>query len=160
VSEAACKQAVQKFYDWYVPRMLREVRVSARDQALLTQPRSFSPELRRRLAEDAAAAAKSPNEIVGLDFDAFTNSQDPASRYVAKKAYRAGKGVWVEVHSVYDGKVSPGPSVIPELVLSRGRWTFVNFHYPAQEDAPATDLLKVLQQLREDRRHPAKGSRS
>lgn len=153
-TEAACRNVAQAFYDWYVPRMMREVRVSARDQALMTRPRDFSLELRRRLAEDGAAAAKSPDEIVGLDFDPFVNSQDPASRYVAKRVYRVGKSYRVEVHGIVDGKVNAAPDVIPELVPSRGRWTFMNFHYPAEGTEPNTSLLEVLRVLRESRREP------
>lgn len=158
-TEAACRKAVQEFYNWYVPRMMREVRVSARDQALMTRPRNFSPELRRRLAEDGAAAAKSPDEIVGLDFDPFVNSQDPASRYVAKRVYRVGNGYRVEVHGVIDGKANAKPDVIPELAQSRGRWTFVNFHYPAEGAEPKTDLLNVLRVLRNSRGTPARPTR-
>ena len=155
-SEAACRNVVQEFYNWYVPRMMREVRISARDQALMTRPRNFSLELRRRLAEDGAAAAKSPDEIVGLDFDPFTNSQDPTSRYVAKRAYRSGKGYRVEVHGIIDGKANAAPDVIPELMQSRGRWMFVNFHYPAEGNEPKSDLLGVLKQLRDARRKPSR----
>jgi hypothetical protein len=157
-NESACRKVVQEFYHWYVPRMMREVRISARDQALITRPRNFSLELRRRLTEDGAAAAKSPDEIVGLDFDPFTNSQDPASRYVAKRVYRSGKGYRVEVHGIINGKPNEAPDVIPELVQSRGRWMFVNFHYPAEGKEPKSDLLGVLKELRDARRKPARRS--
>lgn len=151
--EAACRRAVQEFYDWYLPRLMREVRVTAREQALNARPQNFSAELHRGLAEDLAAAKKNPDEIVGLDFEPLVNSQDPAAKYVAKKVSRAGKGYRVEVHAVVDGKASEHPDVIAEVVLQKGHWTFVNFHYPS-EDAkePGTDLLKLLRQLKEDRR--------
>jgi len=158
--EHSCRAAVQEFYNWYLPRLMREVRTPAMTQALNARSQNFSAELHRRLAEDTAAAAKSPDEIVGLDFEPFVNSQDPAPRYVAKRSYRAGKGLWVEVHGVIDGKESEDPDVIPELILSRGHWVFVNFHYPAQEAGGArSNLLGVLKELRDARRKPA-GSRS
>ena len=151
-NEASCRKAVQEFYDWYLPRLMREVHVTAMEQALRNRPRQFSSTLRRELLEDLAAAKRSPDEIVSLDFEPFVNSQDPTSRYVVKKAYRAGKGYWVEVHGVLDGKVNEDPDVIPELVLNRGQWTFVNFHYPAQGTEARSDLLGLLKQLRNDRR--------
>ncbi|MGV3720944.1 MAG: hypothetical protein ACO1SX_08535 [Actinomycetota bacterium] len=154
----ACRKAVQQFYDWYLPRLMREVRTPAMTQALNARPHNFSAELRRRLAEDSAAAARSPDEIVGLDFDPFVNSQDPAPRYVARKTYRAGKGLWVEVHGVTDGRVNEDPDVMPELVLIGGRWAFVNFHYPAAGDQPRSNLLQVLKELRDSRRKAPSGS--
>jgi hypothetical protein len=157
-SERACKRSVQEFYDWYIPRLMREVRTPALTQALTIRTNRFSRELRRRIAEDSAAAAKSPDEIVGLDFDPFVNSQDPAARYVVKKASRAGKSIRVEVHAVVDGKPSKTPDVIPELVLSGGRWTFVNFHYPAAGDQPKSNLLQVLKELRAGRQKPPRRS--
>lgn len=150
--EIVCRKAVQEFYDWYLSHLMREAPTPAMTRELNARTRNFSAELRGHLAEDSAAAAKSPDEIVGLDFDPFVNSQDPAPRYVARKTYRAGKGYWVEVHGVIEGKVSEVPDVIPELVLSRGHWMFVNFHYPAQgADGVRSDLLGVLKLLREDR---------
>ena len=154
-SEAACRVHVQQFYDWYLPRLMREVHVTAREQALDLRLRDFSATLRDGLREDLAAAAQSPDEIVSLDFEPLVNSQDPASKYVARKVTRVGKSYRVEVHGVVDGKVSEEPDVIPELVQWRGHWTFVNFHYPAGEGEQGTNLGKLLKQLKADRAtHP------
>ncbi|MCC2671566.1 MAG: hypothetical protein K0Q72_4037 [Armatimonadetes bacterium] len=137
-SEASCRQAVQAFRN---------------------RPRDFSATLRQGLAEDLAAAKKSPDEIVSLDFEPFVNSQDPASRYVARKVTRSGQSYRVAVHAVVDGKVSETPDVVPELVIWRGHWTFVNFHYPGSEGEAGTNLLKLLRELRDARRKPARRSR-
>ena len=154
-TEAACRAHVQRFYDWYLPRLMREVHVTAMEEALDIRPRDFSAALRDGLREDLAAAAKSPDEIVGLDFEPFVNSQDPAGKYVARKVTHVGKSYRVEVHSVIDGKVSEEPDVIPELVQWRGHWTFVNFHYPPVEAVKTPDLVKLLQLLKADRKkHP------
>jgi hypothetical protein len=158
VSQASCRNSVQSFYDWYLPRLMREVRTPAMKRALNARSSYFSPQLRRGLTADLAASAKSPDEIVGLDFDPFVNSQDPAARYVVKKAYRVERGYRVEVHGVIDGKANEAPDVIPEVVLSHGHWMFVNFHYPAEGTEPKTDLLKVLRVLRDSRHHPAERS--
>jgi hypothetical protein len=150
---------VQAFYDRYLPRLMREVHVTAMEQAFRNRPRDFSATLRQGLAEDLAAAKKSPDEIVSLDFEPFVNSQDPASRYVARKVTRSGQSYRVAVHAVVDGKVSETPDVVPELVIWRGHWTFVNFHYPGSEGEAGTNLLKLLRELRDARRKPARRSR-
>lgn len=152
-TESGCRKAVQEFYDWYLPRLMKEVHVTAMEQAFRIRPQSFSPELRKALAEDLAAAKKHPDEIVSLDFEPFVNSQDPAAKYVAKKVAREAKGYRVEVHAVIEGKPSERPDVIAEVVRQGSHWTFVNFHYPSSDDKePGTDLLKLLRQFKEDRR--------
>jgi hypothetical protein len=39
------------------------------------------------------------------------------------------------------------PAVVAELRLDKGRWQFLNFHYPEVN----ADLVSVLAQLRKDR---------
>jgi hypothetical protein len=127
------------------------------EQSFRTRPKWFSSELRKGLIEDLAAAKKSPDEIVSLDFEPFVNSQDPAPRYAAKKATRTGRTYRVNIHAVIEGKASEQPDVIPELTYQRGQWTFVNFHYPSVEDRePPGNLLKLLKQLRDDRNRAAR----
>jgi hypothetical protein len=107
--------------------------------------------------EDAAASAKSKDEIVGLDFDPILNSQDPAKHYVASHPTHRGKSFFVEVRGITDGKKGAAADVMPELVQSGKSWVFVNFLYPASgKDQPKSDLLGVLKQLRDDRAKPHK----
>src|SRR5512146_990329 len=67
---AGARAFVQEFYDWYVTILERRDapawQITHRERG-----RSFSPLLAKALDEDEAAAAKSPDEIVGLDFDPF-----------------------------------------------------------------------------------------
>jgi hypothetical protein len=103
----------------------------------------------RRLNEDAQAAAKSPGEIVGLDFDPVLNSQDFAEKYVPGKVTRNGRRFLVEVFSVSAGKRSEIPAVTPELRHEGGRWVFTNFVYKV--DGKTDDLLSLLRQLKRAR---------
>ena len=52
----------------------------------------------------------------------------------------------VEVYPVMSGKRSPDPAVIVELAYENGRWLFMNFRYPGNDD-----LLTVLRTLKADR---------
>lgn len=117
---------------------------------------AFSAELRKRLKEDADASAKSPGEIVGLDFDPFANCQDSPSRYVAAKVSSVGKSYLVDVYSIDGGKRSAQPAVTPELVRENGKWVFVNFHYGKTNIPENENLLSVLKALAESRAQPAK----
>lgn len=123
------------------------------DLEIKARPGNFSRELRRRLAEDMAAASRNKDEIVGLDFDPYLNSQDMADRYVVRKVVRAGQRYRAEVHAVTEGKQTATPVVIPELVRTGSGWMIVNFLYRNPENAAdKSDLLSILSQLRADRR--------
>jgi len=148
----SARNFAQEFYSWYVPIALNGSSVAASDIALKKRSSAFGPELRQALKEDSAAQAKSPGEIVGLDFDPILNSQDPEDRYEVGKVTRKGDSYWVEVYGVRSGKRIEPPAVLAELVRKNGHWTFVNFHYPGPY---GNDLLSILKLLREDRQKAA-----
>ena len=143
---AASRDFVQKFYDAYVPQALAERTTPASDFAIDHLSASFDGGLLAALKEDAAAQAKSTDGIVGLDFDPFLNSQDPAERYKVGTATQEGAKYLVPVYPVMAGKRSQEPAVIAELAYENGRWLFMNFRYPGNDD-----LLTVLKTLKADR---------
>jgi hypothetical protein len=143
---ASGRDFVQKFYDAYVPQALAEHTVPASQFAIDHLSTSFDAELLAALKDDAAAEAKSSDEIVGLDFDPFLNSQDPAERYEVGSATKQGSTYLVDVSAVMAGKRSQDPAVIAELVYEDGHWLFANFRYPGNDD-----LLTVLKTLKADR---------
>jgi hypothetical protein len=143
---ASGRDFVQKFYDAYVQQALADSAVPASQFAIDHLSASFAPDLLAALKDDAAAEAKSSDEIVGLDFDPFLNSQDPAERYEAGSATQQGTSYLVDVYSVTDGKRSQDPAVVAELVYEDGHWLFANFRYPGNDD-----LLTVLKTLKADR---------
>ena len=142
--EKSCRAYVQGFYDWYVPLLKRP---SGDPTKLAVKRYRFSPDLVRQLREDWAASAKSPGDIVGLDFDPFIDAQDlPEGRFVAGKVTRKGSNYLVEVSVLQRGKKTDDNVVVPELAFQDGQWSFVNFHY-----GDSGDLLSTLKQLREER---------
>ncbi len=149
-AQAACRNFVQGFYNWYVQKTQK----AEADQeggfnlALKYKKEAFSDELFRRLKEDAEASAKNSDEIVGLDFDPFLNAQDIGERYVVGKVTPKGDRYRVEVYGIWSGKKNAKADVIPEVMLKDGRWIFVNFIYGDGEDE---NLLSVLKTLREER---------
>lgn len=146
VEQASCRKFVGEFYAWYAAHDKNGDPLRA---ALRRWKPNFSPELVRRLKEDARAAAKSPNEIVGLDFDPVLDTQDPAERYVPGKVTRRGRQFLVDVHSIASGKRSEVPAVTPELTHEHGRWIFTNFRYTV--DGKTDDLLSILSRIKADR---------
>lgn len=147
--EASCRRFVQEFYAWYSPQALKEHAGRTSDVALRERGSSFSGELLKLLKEDSAAQSKA-DEIVGLDFDPFLASQDPADRYVVGKITRKGNSYWVEVSGIVQGKKSTQPDVVAELVPSQGRWIFVNFHYREGRQRNLQAILKSLAKERKD----------
>jgi len=149
--QKSCRDFVQKFYDWYVPKTQKLSAERTWDLALKYRRSSFSAELVRRLSEDSDAQAKVAGEIVGLDFDPFLNSQDPDEHFVVGKVRTSGDSCRAEVHGVRSGKRSEEPDVVVELALKHGRWLFVNFHYEKAENPARENLLSLLKSLRENR---------
>lgn len=146
-SETSCRSFVQGFYDWYVPKALK-----AKERpvvvALKYRAQDFSPELTELLRDDSAAQAKS-SDIVSLDFDPFTNSQDPSSHFVVEHATYGNTRCNAEVRGVEEGKKQE--KVMPELEMSNGHWVFVNFLY-----GDSGDLVSLLKLLRKDRERDSK----
>jgi len=134
---------VQEFYNWYAPKTLQHNPGRTWDIAVKEKSAVFSPELLRALKEDSLASDKSSGDIVGLDFDPFLYSQDPAPRYEIGRITAKGAGWLVEVHALKSRK----PAIVAELSPANGRWQFVNFHYEENQDLVA--ILKTLRQERE-----------
>jgi len=147
IAEQSCRKFVQSFYDWYVPRILNSA--STYEQVLNGKASSsFSTSLLRQLRVDYAAAKANPNEVVGLDFDPFLNSQDPSETFKVTQVKVAGVKCSAEVRGIAGGVSDE--EVHPELMLVNGGWQFVNFRYQQN-----TDLLSMLKTLREQRQKAA-----
>jgi hypothetical protein len=144
---AAVRSFVQGFYDWYVPKALDPKGEVASDLALKQKGAFFSTRLAQALKDDSAAAAKSPDEIVGLDFDPFLASQDPCDKYVTGAVTQVGIHFQVAVFGICSGKKNDKPDVIVEVIRQGTSCIFVNFLYPGQGDLLST--LKLLQQERD-----------
>jgi hypothetical protein len=143
---AAALQFVQTFYDWYVPKAAKLGGDPVKD-ALKHKASSFSPPLREALLQDIEAQEKA-DEIVGLDFDPFLNSQDPGEPYVAVAAKAKGKTWLVSVHPMVAGGRASNPAVVAVIEKGEKGWRFTNFLQPDGED-----LLTLLARLKQDRQN-------
>lgn len=148
----AARKFVDGFYDLYLSKIVDEDDMPSPYDAVEDEGRLFSPRLRRELKEDFDAQDASPDEIVGLDFDPFLNSQDPCDEYEVGDATRRGTAYWVPVYGICDGKKHDAPDLYAEVApAGSGAWQFVNFHYP-----DGGDLLGILKSLRAERRKAPK----
>jgi hypothetical protein len=154
--KSSCKTFVQSYYNWYIAkgnspaaknRSTLEVALKARSDV-------FSSDLCKQLKEDIAASAKSPGEIVGLDFDPIVAAQIDVPRCSVGKVTSKGNAFFVDVYDFCNGKKSATPNVQPELVRTKGKWQFVNFHYT--DGNKNDDLLHTLKALADDRKKYAK----
>lgn len=136
------REFIQGFYQWYVPVALSGSATAAWDIAIKRKGSEFSPELARLLREDSAAQARC-EELIGLDFDPFLNTQDPADRYEVGEVSHEGQNYQAAIFSVQAGKRSEKPDVNAEFSEQEGHWVFVNFYYP-----DGTNLLKILRSPR------------
>jgi hypothetical protein len=129
---------VEEFYAWYVPRALSDDTAAGWHNTLRSIHSDISPKLARLLEEDSAAQAKC-KEIVGLDFDPFLYTQEPAEHFEVGGVTQAGEHYRADIYRVESGKRSEKPDVIAEFMRKGNRWFFVNFYYSG-----GADLLSVL----------------
>ena len=142
----SAKKFVQDFYTWYLQEEKTDRNISLDAFAIKTKPLWFSQEIIEGLDEDEAAAAKSPDEIVGLDFDPFLNAQDVCEPYRPGKVTAAGSTYQVEIFGTCPEPHSKQPDVIAVVEKRNGAWVFVDFIYPSNGD-----LFSVLQELKKER---------
>ena len=148
---SSCQRFAQQFYDWYVPFTQKRFHFPASDIALRRKAVVFSPQLLRALRIDSEAQARAKGELVGLDFDPFLGSQDPADLYEARQATvkngTCSGGVWRASRTDTAGKMDR-PEAVAELKQQNGGWQFVDFTY----SVGGPDLLHQLANLRRERR--------
>jgi hypothetical protein len=148
--KGSCRLFVQAFYDWYVPFTQKSTKDSGWGVAVRYKAKVFNTGLLHALKVDSEASAQAKGEIVGLDFDPFVGSQDPAEHYEVRHASLKSNKCFVEVWraSPTDTAAKSGkPDVIAEVAF-RGQWKFLNFQYPQTSG----DLLGVLKALAQERR--------
>jgi hypothetical protein len=131
---------VKSFYAWYVPHALNADTNTPWTLALAQRSADFSSELTKLLRDDSEAQSRC-DELVGLDFDPFLNTQDPEENYDVGQVSQRGHTYWADIYGVRAGKRFETPALTVELIQNNGRWQFVNFHYayPAK-----TDLITIL----------------
>jgi hypothetical protein len=154
--ERSCQKFVQEFYDWYVARDVqyeksREVRTTS-DYVLQLRPHVLSAELLRLLKDDSEAQSKA-NEIVGLDFDPFFDSQDPSPKFEVESVSVMNDRCDAVVNGIREGEKQE--RVMPELVAAGQSWVFVNFHYGKSKFSEDENLLSTLKFLSNDRKKSA-----
>jgi hypothetical protein len=144
--QSSPSQFVQSFYDWYVA--LKDNRQPSELVALRTRREMFDRKLVAELEADFRAAAEVRDYVVGLDFDPFLNSQDPASKYFIGTSSQRGNIYTVSVYSTPTRTARTVPDVVVELERNGGSWRMMNFDYPGQKSDLKSDL-RLLRQNRE-----------
>ena len=121
----SCRQFVQRFYDWYVPKSDDKPGPTVED-ALKERRQEFGRELYSLLKEESDGQAKT-DELVRLDFDPFLFSQDPCNRYVAQQPKLVGNIYWVEVRGDCGPTDAQRQNVFAKVAWTGLAWEFVDF---------------------------------
>jgi len=152
----SCKEFVLQFYNWYDVIADKPGSEPTVNSALKNKQMYFSPYLYRLLQEDTEAQSKVADEIVGIDFDPFLNTNSsPYDKYVAGNVLQKGDHFWVQMYGVNSGRRSDKPVVVPELARLADKWQFVNFHYGKTDFPVNENLLSILNMLRKNRQNEA-----
>ena len=153
VQEKSCREFVRSFYDWYFDRLnaakTRQIAGPSDYDVLTLKPQLFTPELRKKLHEDAVEASRNPGEIVGLDFDPFINAQDWEGKYWVNSVYLIDSTCRASVWGMDAGKKVD--IVHPVLKITNGNWIFVDFFYPQETGRVDASLMGILTDLHNER---------
>jgi hypothetical protein len=150
-SAKIARDVVARFYAWYVPLAMHTPGADMR--ALRDSRWHFDPALVNALRADSAAAAQSPDEIVGLDMDPFLNSQDPCDRYSPIAVRRQNGSYFVAVRGSGGCAAHTEADVTVRLVFQGANAVFLNFVYSSK---PKDDLLSLLASLAASRARQVK----
>jgi hypothetical protein len=145
-SRSPASEFVQRFYDWYTPLAHKSSKSPSWIVALNKHGADFDPGLSRALKSDAEAQQLVTDDIVGLDFDPFLNSQDPSDKYAVGNVTEKDGLFAVSVYAVRHGHRAAKPNVVAELKASNGSFLFTNFRYGTDGDLVGT--LKLLREQR------------
>lgn len=148
---------VQKFYDWFGTMGALSDKPMNNDPMALClrhKPPYFEGKLRMAIIEDEQAQAKSPGEIVGLDFDPIANAQDTRTGFQTGNVTQRGDKFFVDVHDIKKGQPSNAVLKAPLILTAEvaqidGHWEFFNFIYPKEDGG--NNLLAILKSLKNDR---------
>jgi hypothetical protein len=147
----SAKTFVQGFYDWYTGEMQKNEEGPVADP-LKSKRWPFSAAIVTALRADQEAQAKTPGDVVGIDFDPYLNAQDTCFPYKAGKVTASGSQYRVELFDSNCSSSHPEiPTVIAVVERDGASWRFVNFLYPGEPGKADSDLLSVLKQLAKER---------
>jgi hypothetical protein len=138
---AAVRAFVQQFYTWYAPIANGKHHGPAFYAVLDQQPRVLSDALLRLLTMDRQRQAEAGNEIAGLDFDPFLDSQDPCEKYVVGDSVVIGESYRVSVYGICENEKSREPALVTEVARRDTSWVFVDFLYPRSQGAHLLGIL-------------------
>jgi hypothetical protein len=151
-SEAGARAFVQGFYDWYAGKVLAASKGKSASgygfiDAVRQRPDSFSPELKRLLEEDYAAARRCPGDVVGLDWDPFLETQEDPGAYRVGAVEKTAQGYRVSV-DVKDAKArgARNPVAQADVAFVGGHWTFVDFVEEPADPKSRQGLVAILKE--------------
>ena len=130
--EKSCREFVQGFYDWYTSpaQKDRDHPDGSRNwpDVLKMRKPDLSPELSRLLKADLTSKANErEGDLVGLEDDPFTNSQDNSPKFRVESAVIENGNCRSVVWGMDGG--THRETVEPEAMKADGKWRFINFHY-------------------------------
>ncbi len=135
---ASARAFVSSFYNWYAPLALQDHAEPTWHIPLREKKTEFDPTLVRLLQADVAAQSKC-EDLVGLDFDPFLNSQDPSEKYEVGDIKQQGDMFTADIFSVQAGERNRKPDVIASFKKRGDGWLFLNFYY-----SNGGDLMAIL----------------
>lgn len=146
---AEAKRFVEVFIERYYGQFKEDANRPENWDPVAIVRRALTRELAEALAADRAAAVANQEEIVGLDFDPFSNSQDPCETYKTGRVAQRADTLMVELLGECHGQIPLIPDAVYLLVRVNRELAIADIAYPQ-----GGSLRNVLRQLDEMRRRP------
>lgn len=114
-SQESCRAFAQSFYQWYVETVLNQSEMHSVDFVLRHRSSVLAPELLEHLRRGSHDRGNVSGLAVGLDFDPFVNSQDPADRYVVENVRQKGHNWFADVFGIISSRIVEGTPASEEM---------------------------------------------
>ena len=112
--------------------------------AIDQRPELFETELLKGLKDDIEKQSKNSEEVVGIDYDPFTMSQDPCDSYRVENALQRGDTIIVAMKGMCTDEAPRSyPDVLVKLRRKISGWIFVDFVSVHEAFSLLDDLSKV-----------------
>ena len=125
----AARKFVVQFYNWYPYLASEDGPTPAWRCAVRKRANIFSDRLNYLLDRDFSEQDKC-DDLIGLDFDPFLNTQDPAPHYeVGRIKFTRNGTYFADVYGIQAGIRRSKPDVDAVFRKKNAQWQFIDFFY-------------------------------
>jgi hypothetical protein len=148
------RKFVKDFYAWYLPKVERDTDPLTLIGLFKAHGNPIDDLLLAKLARDYEAQSRSPDDVVGIDYDPFLGGQDTCQGYTPERIRHDGKGLYRVVIFSRCWKTYSEDLTLLIYQKKSGEYKIRNVLYPE-----GGNLLLGLDDLQKEREKEARESK-